>query len=199
MQITYKQLLDFTIGVLYELRVKNKRTGYFSLNEIVKYFDYEINYDEIKDLAKYLEALGYVKSMYTFGDAFIELTTRGIIYFEEKEKDKEFLVSFEKFVKTKVQKEKIKDTVEKLDKDVYVKSKQQLIDELNNFKFSVKNNEGDSEVIYHDFLLDIDIIISELNKNHPDNEILAHKSNSVLDYPKFKDKLSNIISKLNLQ
>src|SRR5579872_1764896 len=114
--ITYRQLLDFTIGVLYELRVKQGRAGLFSLKKIVSDFDYKTSFDEIRDIAKYLEAQGYVKPIFTFGDVFLEITTRGIIYFEDK--DKEFIFLFQEYLNKTRLKEQIKSTVEQLDKNI---------------------------------------------------------------------------------
>jgi hypothetical protein len=188
--LTYKQLLDFTIGVLYELRVKQKRTGYYSLNEIIKYFNYEVSFDEIRDIAKYLEAQGYVKTVFIYGDVFLELTTRGIIYFEAK--DKAFFTSFDAFRKAR-QKEKIKDTVEQLDKKIMASSKENLVKEIQDFKKLNDKNQ------YTDYLSDIDILIIELQKDNPDKEILAHKTNKLLENLNFRDKLSKIVSKLNIE
>ena len=192
---TYRQLLDFSVGVLYDLRVKQKRTAYFSLKEIVKYFDYEATFDELRDIAKYLEAQGYVKTLFTYGDVFLELTTRGIIYFEEK--DNVFITAFEAFMKGKEQKEKIKTTVEQLDKNSITTSKNNLVKEIKNFREEVKNQNDKNQ--YNDYLFDIDILIFELQKDNPDKEILAHKTNKLLENLKFRDKLSTFISKLNIE
>lgn len=193
--ITYRQLLDFSIGVLYELRVKQKKTGYFSLKEIVNYFDYEATFDEIRDIAKYLEAQGYVKTIFTYGDVFLELTTRGIIYFEEK--DNKFISSFDAFIKAKMDKEKIKSAVEQLDKNIIATSKVALVKEIQSFRSEVKKQNVKHQ--YNDFLHDIDILISELQKETPDKEILAHKANKLLENLTFRDKLTKIVSKLNIE
>jgi hypothetical protein len=194
MEITYKQLLDYTVGVLYELRVKNKKTGYFSLKEIVNFFDYDANFDGIKDIAKYLEAQGYVKAIFNYGDVFVELTTRGIVNFEEK--NDVFVKSFNDFVKKDELQEKFKILIGNSEKEIYSDAKSNLITELSDFKksTSTRNNKE----LLKDFFSDLDILILELKKDNPDNEILAHKTNKLLENIKLRDKLSKILSKLNL-
>lgn len=85
MEIKYKDLLDYIVAYLYEMQINNK-TGYFSLKKIVEQFQYNTDFENIIDIAKYLEARDRISANYIFGDVLIKISTTGIIYIEDKGK-----------------------------------------------------------------------------------------------------------------
>ncbi len=192
--LTYRQLLNFTVAVLYELKLKKKKTGFFSLNQIVKYLNYDTNFDEIKEIARYLDAQGFVKSSYTYGDVYVELTTRGIIHVEES--DINILKSLHEYIDNKKDDKEIADVAVTNQSEILLVAKKTLLFEFQQFKLLVERRNTQAQ--FNDYLQDVKIIISELEKDRPDNEFLNNKANKLLENLTFRDDVSNIVSKLNL-
>ena len=168
--LKYKDLYDYVIGVLYELK-KTGQTGYFSLKEILENLRQNSTLTEIYGIGKYLEAEGYIKAEFSLGDVFIEITPSGIVYLENKGED--FLRRFEDFQKE--EKNQTRKTVTKLTEKSIIESRKPLLGLIN----QVINILGNSELKDSDLHLDAKILKLEVEKINPDKEIIQLKTSNL--------------------
>lgn len=167
--LKYKDLYDYIVGVLYSLK-KDKKTGYYSLREIVENLEQPSTPSEIFEIGKYLEAEGYVKADFRVGDVFIEITPQGIVYFEDK--SAEFITKFEEFVKQKNNQEKVDKVASKLSAESIQKSKKLVLEKIETI---IKHLESAKEINHPDVLIDAKILKLEIEKENPDNEVVTIK------------------------
>ena len=124
-----KKLIELIIAYLYHYKVDLKNYNYFSLKSMVSLFGNDIPFEEILNIAKYLEAQGDIEANYVLGDVFVKLSTLGTLKYEEKpglliKKDKsgiaddEFIAALEQIAdeynETSIKKSR-KDVIEFID------------------------------------------------------------------------------------
>lgn len=185
-KIKYKQILDYIIGLMYVFRYGEDKVQSVSMKKVIQFFDYEVTFEELKDISKYLEAKGYITAHYIYGDISAQITTRGIIHFEELDEEiaNEFFRKFEKKLDSFNSQEDESTT------------KKTLVGEVNELYKMIEKEKNKS---LNDYLTDVKILLSELEKEQSDKEILALKSNALLDNTKYRNKVLDIIQKLNLE
>ena len=167
--LKYKDLYDYIVGVLYSLKRKN-HTGYFSLRDIIINLDYPSTPNEIVEIGKYLEAVGYVKADFRLGDVFVEITPRGIVYIENKEAD--FLPTFEQYLEQKNGQAQVDKVASKLSNKSIHNSKLPIIAKIN----VIINYLGSVKVLKNsDLHMDAKILKLEIEKENPDKEIISIK------------------------
>lgn len=181
--LKYKDLYDYILNVLYQLKRTNGH-HFFSLKGCIEHLMYDASLNEIVEIGKYLEAEGYIQAEYIIGDVFVEITPPGIMHIEDKEEN--FSVDFEKYLANKkVDKNNFKN-ISKLSSDTiknsrkpYLEMVEKIIEELNDTE-QLKNS---------DLQKDARILKLELEKESINKETLLIKLNSIQDFQPF-----NIIS-----
>ncbi|TDX02191.1 hypothetical protein [Dinghuibacter silviterrae] len=167
--LKYKELYDYIVSVLYELKRKGQ-TGFFSLSEIVDNLNYPATPSDIYDIGKYLEAEGYAKANFNLGDAYVEITPQGIVYIENKEES--FLPTFEEFLQKKAKHAEIGKVASKLSDKSLVKSRKPIVEKISNIVQYLN-----SHAVYRnsDFHKDAKILKLEIEKINPDKEVVIMK------------------------
>jgi hypothetical protein len=193
-EYNYKELLTRDVLAVLYLYKRNKKTGYYSLTGIIASLGEgeKTTAREINEIAKYLEALGYVKAEFTFGDVFVSITPAGIIHIEEMMHSVSVgpmtAASFSMFAKEKPQ-------LDELNEDSIAKAKQPILAMLDEMLGRVKSKFGDSA---EDVMDDLNIFKMELSKNNPDVEVLAIKLASVERVSLLKSYIPELRERLNL-
>lgn len=193
----YTELLDKVLGILYLLKIENKKTGYYSLKEIISsVLKYPSSPYDIREIGKYLEAQGFVKAIYNFQGVYGEITTSGIVYIERK--GEEFINELKKYI----------DKVDNLEKSAkgehditnptlesVKKEREPIYDMLNKLKDIVTEKIQPNN---YDILKDIEILQSELEKLNPDKEIVGNKLNAISSIDILRYYYNDLINILNI-
>jgi len=190
-----KELQDTLLGVLY-IKKRAGVNGYYSLRQIMNTLEEGIVSEDIVDISKYLEAKDYVKCLYQIEDIYIQLTTFGSVYveelFEKKELNEEYLTDVNKRIDSAAQSEA---EIERPNKERILEKRKNLINSLK--KIKPKLGKAVNPEIY-DLKIDIDIIVLELQKINPDNDIIKQKLNR-LDYNNnIKNDIYMLYNNINL-
>lgn len=188
-----KKLIELIIAYLYYYRVEKKNYGYFSLKSIVNILGYKIPFEEILNIAKYLEAQGDIEAIYVFGNVFVKLSTLGTLKYEEKpdiliKKDKSKIADMELFKNFEEVADEYNETSEKKSLEDVIKLVESIKENLNNL------DDWNKE----DYLKDLDILKWELEKSNPNKEIIANKLNSLFDCKSISHDIKELESLLNL-
>lgn len=184
--LKYKDLYDYIIGVLYSLK-KAKKTGYYSLREIVENLDQPSTPSEVFEIGKYLEAEGYVKADFRVGDVFIEITPQGVVYFEDK--NVEFITKFEEYVKQKNNQEKVDKVASKLSAESIQKSKKLALEKIDSI---IRHLEASKGSMHSDILIDAKILKLEIEKENPDNEVVTIKIMNLESFAGLKEESNEL-------
>ncbi|MCP4353328.1 MAG: hypothetical protein GY795_48375 [Desulfobacterales bacterium] len=169
--INYRELLDIILHILYRLKFEHKKKSYHSLSDIINGLDYPLDITDIYEVGKYLEAQGFIKAEFEFGDVFAEITSSGMIYVEEE-------LQFDGKLKNETKADrlsKIIDSVSQYDEDYILEFRKPLINEINEMKNILKKRRQGSS----DIGKDIDILKIEMEKNNPEMDILEIKLNNI--------------------
>ena len=186
-----KKLIDLVIAYLYYQRTEKRKYTYFSLKDIVRILESEIPFEEILNIAKYLEARGDIEAMYVLGDVFVKLSTLGTLKYEEKpelliKKDKSDISEKEWF-------ENLKTIADEYNEISIEKSRKGVIALIELIKEKL-DDDGNKD----DYLKDLDILKWELEKSNPNKEIIANKLNSLLECKSISQDIKELESLLNL-
>jgi DNA-binding MarR family transcriptional regulator len=188
----YKLLNEHVLGLLYFLKLENK-TGYYSLKGIITELgdSAKTTPSEINEIAKYLEALGFIKAEFVFGDVFISITPAGIVHIEE------VLDTNPTWKENILQLTCLKNTLNlvELNEESIIKAKLPILTLLNTMKESVRVKFGN---FAKDAIDDLNILELELCKNNPDVEILAIKLDSIKRVSVLKSYIPQLRELLNL-
>jgi hypothetical protein len=189
-----KKLIDLIIAYLYFYRTEKGNYNYFSLKNIVKILGNDIPFEEIFNIAKYLEARGDIEAMYVLGDVFVKLSTLGTLKYEEKpdiliKKDKSEIADKE-FI------ENLNAIADEYNEASVEKSRNDVIKFVESIKEILK--KADDDWNKEDYLKDIDILIWELDKSNPNKEIIANKLNSLIECKSISHDIKELESLLNL-
>jgi len=153
----YRELLDNVVFVLYGLK-KKKGMNYYSLNDIIKTLDDNSNLSEVKDIAKYLEAKGYLELISEFGMIFVQITSAGLVYVEDNNL-KPDMETFD-YNAVPIYKE-----------DEYLLFRKPLLDIVKKMKsILTKNKKGKADIGK-----DVEILKLEISKINPNKEIIELK------------------------
>jgi hypothetical protein len=194
-EYNYKELLTREVlAVLYRYKL-NKKTGYYSLTGIIASLGEgeKTTAQEINEIAKYLEALGYVKAEFTFGDVFVSITPAGIVQIEETLHAVSGPGTVESFAI--FPNEQQKPQLDEFNEDSIAKAKQPILAMLDEMQGRVKAKFGDSA---KDVIDDLNIFKMELGKDNPDVEVLALKLASVERMSLLKSYIPQLRELLNL-
>jgi Mn-dependent DtxR family transcriptional regulator len=167
--LKYKELYDYILGVLYSLKRK-KESGFFSLKDIIESLGYNSSPSEVFEIAKYLEAEGYVKISSSLGDVFVEITPNGIVYIEEK--DENFMSTFEEFLKKQQLERNFDRIASRLSKSKIQQSRKTIIDKVDQL---IKYLNAHKIFKKSDIFTDMKILKLELQKTDPDKEVVSIK------------------------
>ena len=186
--IKYTDLYDYVINVLYELKQK-KQIGFFSLKNILDYLDYPYTPEEFIEIAKYLEAMGYIDADFKVGDVFIKLKPQGIIHIESR--DKYFLSSFEEYKKSKKIKTLVADVVKKMLPTTIEASKNIVIEIVDDIIAYLKEYKQNLSL---DLSKDANILKLEIQKEEPQIEVIGLKIAKISSVMQLKQKCQELAS-----
>jgi len=168
--LNYRELLDIILHILYRLKFEREKS-YHSLSDIINGLDYPLDITDIYEIGKYLEAQGFIKAEFEFGDVFAEITSYGMIYVEEE-------LQFDGKLKNETKADrlsKIINSVSQYDEDYILEFRKPLINEINKMKNILKKRRRGSS----DIGKDIDILKIEVEKNNPEMDVLEIKLNNI--------------------
>jgi hypothetical protein len=187
----YKELLNnYVLGLLYFRKLENK-TGYYSLKSIITELGDSATPSEINEISKYLEALGFIKAEFVFGDVFISITSTGGVQLEE------LLDTNPAWKENILQLIRSKNTLNlvELNEENINKAKIPILTLLNEMKDRVSIKFG---IFAKDMIDDINILEIELCKNNPDVDILNIKLDSIKGVSLLKSYIPQLRELLNL-
>ena len=173
--LKYRELYDYILGTLYKLKINNN-SNFYSLREIILYLKYPSSPEDIYEIGKFLEAEGYVQAEFTLGDVFVKIKPQGIIYIEEKEEN--FILGFEKYLKSKNVAKKINKIISKLSEKSIKDSRKPILEIVG----SINKYFNDTDKLKNsDLHKDVRILKLELEKEHLDKEVILIKLNALQD------------------
>ncbi|HAO20520.1 MAG TPA: hypothetical protein DCQ37_08675 [Desulfobacteraceae bacterium] len=153
----YMELLDNVIFILYELK-KTKGINWYCLNNIVELLNYDSKISEVNEIAKYLEAQGYLELMSEFGMIFVQITSAGLVYVEKNQIQRDL-------------KDIDLDKVNIYNEDDYFLFRKPLLDIVKKMKsILTKNKKGKADIGK-----DVEILKLEISKINPNKEIIELK------------------------
>ncbi len=162
--INYRELLNIILRILYELKFERNKE-FHSLTDIVNALEYPLDITDIYEAGKYLEAQGFIKAEFEFGDVFAEITSSGMLYVEEK------LQKISKADKLLG----IINNISQYDENSILEFRKPLLSQIDRMKNILKKNKrGKSDVGK-----DVDILRMEIEKINPDMDILEIKINNI--------------------
>lgn len=180
--LKYTTLIDFILRTLFDAK-KEYPNNYLSLISVLDVLNYPYSFNEIVEIGEYMEAKGYVNISKSLGDIFVQLSSVGKIYIEDK--NESFHEEYSEYLKKVMKKKKNKElTLQSfLPKE---NPKARLIRLVNKIVRKVREKEGNES----DYLNDVKIIKLELEKSNPNIQILEMKLTSL-------NELTYIISELS--
>lgn len=162
--INYRELLDIILQILYKLKFRQNK-AYHSLRDIVEGLKYPLDITDIYEAGKYLEAQGFIRPEFEFGDVFAEITSAGMLYVEEK---------LPKNGKTDKLLQHI-DNISQYDEELIPEFRKPLLNQIDEMKDILKKNRrGKSDVGK-----DLDILKIEIEKINPDMDVIETKLDSI--------------------
>jgi len=174
-KLKYTILIDYVLGILRIAR-QEKPSMYASLVQTLQIMKQKFTFGEIQELGKYLEARGWAKLVFPWGDVRAQITTAGMVYLDEKKED--FNKEFVEFL-GQLHKEK------KSEKDLILTLFNETDDPkitigglLDNLKEKIQEKEGKGA----DTIKDLEVIKLELSKNDPDFRLIENKLNNLSKY-----------------
>ncbi len=153
----FRELLDKIVFILYKLK-SERGTDYYNLNKITEMTGYHSDLSETINIAKYLEAKGYIKIIAEFGTMFAKITHAGSVYVE----DNNLYAEIENFDYNAVPIYK---------QDDYLQIRKPILDIIKKMKKLVLKNKK----IKSDAAKDIYILQLELSRADPNMEIIELK------------------------
>ena len=189
-----KKLIELIIAYLYYYKVEKKNYNYFSLKSIVNILGYKIPFEEILNIAKYLEAQGDIEAIYVLGNVFVKLSTLGTLKYEEKPY---ILIKKDN---SKIADKKLFKYLEKVADEYNETSEKKSLEDVIKLVESIKENLKSSDIggNKEDYLKDLDILKWELEKSNPNKEIIANKLNSLFECKSISQDIKELESLLNL-
>ena len=173
-KLKYTTLLDY---LLYTLSLaKSSGHRYVSLVSLVESLKYEASFSDIQEIGKYLDTMGWAKVFFSLGDVKGQITSRGIVYLEEKP------VEFEKEAGLYVEsltKKTLEDFIIHVS-SVPVDPQKTIFKIIDGSIVKIKKYQGE----HSDFLIDLEVVKIELTKSLPDFQLIEVKLNklSALEY-----------------
>ncbi len=165
-KLKYSTLIDYVLATLKQVR-EERPNKYLSLIRLLEIFQYQSSISDIQELGRYLEAKGWAKLLILIGDVRVQITTRGVLYVEEK--DNGFFEEFAKFRQQIREETPDDDRILKLfneDED----PKYRILELLRKVIEDIRR-KGDSP----DLVKDAEIISLEIQKTTPDLKIVGSK------------------------
>ncbi len=181
--LKYKERYDYILGILYTLKRK-RQYGFFSLKDIIEHLDTMSKPGEVYEIARYLEAEGYVRTLYSPGDVFVEITPSGIICIEEK--DANFMSAFEDFLVRQELKQQVEKAVSKLSEAKVKASRKPIIDEISEI---IKYLNSNKILKKSDVNIDAKILKFELQKMIPDREVISIKLSKMGEFSELSNQI----------
>jgi hypothetical protein len=188
-----KKLINYIMTSLLYYKRNGKDRAY-SLKKIINIFDKNINFNDIFEIAKYLEAQGYIKADYILGDVLIQLTTHGQIEFEEKFDD--YITE----IIDKITNEELYDGLDKIaDKfieETIKQSKEDILKLIEDIEKEIESSteNGNSRT----YLNKLEIIKLTINDEPIQMEILASAINVLVNCKIVTHKIRELAAMLNL-
>jgi DNA-binding PadR family transcriptional regulator len=168
--LEYKKLLDYIVCMLYVLKQEGKY-GYFETKKIIDVFEYPANNNEILEIAKYLEAKGFVNVLYYIGGSSIQITTIGILYIEKDKGDIEIVKNY----MSKIHDDsKTKEEITNKTPEQIIKDRQFIYDKLDLIILEINNKLGPKG---YDLIKDVEVLKIELYKIMPNMNLIEEKLN----------------------
>ncbi len=159
-KMSYRELLDIVLNLLYKL--KFQRGGrFYSVSDIVNSLNYPLDLTDIIEVGKYLEAQGYIKAEYVFGDVFAGITSSGIVHIEERLEETPKTDEFSNLI----------EKISEYDENSILRFRKPLYRLIDKMKTILKNKKRGKT----DVGKDVDILKLELTKINPDMEIIEQK------------------------
>ncbi len=162
MKRKYSKSLDMALRVLYNLK-SDKGDNYYNLNQIIHNLDPAFSRSDMLEIGKYLEAQGYIKAEFKFGEVFANITSSGMVHIEDNPQEKDLSNLSGKVSSYDEQSE------EELKKPIFA-----LLDKMESILKKKRLNSTDIG-------RNLSIIRIELERENPDIDIIDIKIKSLED------------------
>jgi len=169
--LKYRQLLDYFLGLLYQLKQEGK-SGFFETNKIIKLFGYPASPGDIFEMVKYLEAQGFIKALYYLGGTSIQITAREILYIEEQKP--EIIDDINIYLEQVKDKSKTQEEIINKSPEQMAEERKIIFEKLDQIINEIKKNLGPKG---HDLIKDAEVLKAELHKMMPDLDLIGNKLN----------------------
>jgi DNA-binding PadR family transcriptional regulator len=189
MAITFSELTDSVLILLYELK-RNGKQNYYGLKSMMRILNYPYSYSDIYQLARYLETDGYVKTYIAIGDAFLEITTLGLINVEKRASTFKSYTEFVQNIKDK----NLLEQIEPLNDETLKNARKDIVDKLKEINAKLHQQFGESADVY----IDVTVLNSELTKLRPNKETILSIMHSLREYPSIKLELGQLSEMLDI-
>ncbi len=173
-KLKYTTLLDYLLYIL--SLAKSSGLRYVSLVSLVESLKYEASFSDIQEIGKYLDTMGWAKVFFSLGDVKAQITSRGMVYVEEKPEE------FEKEAASYIEslaKKTLEDFIIHVS-SVPVDPQKTIFKIIDASIGKIKKYQGE----HSDFLIDLEVVKIELTKSLPDFQLIEIKLNklSALEY-----------------
>ena len=201
----YKDILNYVLGMLYTLKIQGY-TKLYNLGDILASLKYPVNMFDLQQIARYLEAQGYIRAMYKLGAIFVRITPMGMMYIED---NKEIFYQFKKYFEdvrnidveisinetdnliiAKTEREIRNPTPEEIKKD-----RKNIFNKIDEIIALIRNSWG---VKGYDLEIDIIILKAELEKINPDKEIIGNKLSTIGNIDLLRESYNELVLLLNI-
>lgn len=188
-----EEIINLITAYLIELK-NHKSDGRYSIRKIIQELGFSnLSYDDIFDIAKYMENLGLLKVIYVMGDAFVKLTPKGMAEFERKPQlIKENI--FKKILDKKFDNE-LTDVLDEFNDPSSMKSKDVIIDYITNLLNDYIPKIVDWNI--ESYKTDLEILKLEVSKKTPDKDVIESKLYSLMDCIPLRSQIRELKSMFN--
>ena len=190
MENTFSNLIDSILVILYRLKSAGK-SDYYGLKSIFKTLKYPFTYGDIYQVAKYLHADGLVTVLPSLGDAYIEITTQGVITTERR---KSTWPEYYNFVK-ELESTRMLENIEPYSIESIFNTRKDILEKVKEIRNILKSSLKDDKA---DIFFDLDGLDAELRKLNPNKEVIISKLYSLNPYSPVRLEVRQLMDMLDL-
>jgi hypothetical protein len=188
-----KELIEKIIATLIYYKI-NGKDKFVSLKRVIDILDNKINFEDIFNIAKYLEAQGYISAEYIYGDVLARITTLGQITYEERYK--EIMPKIIDMITNQELKENLDKIADEITEDSIKRSFEDIKKLIDEIKKDVDESSENGKK--KDYLNSLKIIKISLESDTLNTDILASAYNTLAESKVVPHKIRELGALLNL-
>jgi predicted DNA-binding protein (UPF0278 family) len=188
-----KELIDKIIITLIYYK-KNGKDNFVSLKQLINLFDETINYEDVFNIAKYIETQGYIKAIYVLGDVLVKISTLGQLKYEDN-----FETLIDKYI-SHITNGELRENLDKVANEVeeesIKKSRKNIAKLITEIKNDIEKSKENGK--RNEYINSLRIIELALNSESINTEILASAFNTLFECNVVPHKIRELGVLLNL-